>query len=290
MKFLSTIVFTLIAGAATAQNILTRSLDHYQAGELKEAKVLIDSALTSELYAAQSITWYLKGFICKDLFKESSADSLSQSYREEAVVSFNRLLEIDTLKEYEKEARQNLIYLATTYYNEAMILTQRQQPDSALLYYTNFEQVYRPLNDTTISIAGSKSRFYLALGSGYVRMEAADSTADYSREALQAFGEVLDIDSTNKEANYNIGVIYYNEAVSRILNVDYDDIDLLAFGQFEDQTISLFKKSLPYMRRAYEADSKDKNILEGLAGIHFSLREFEISNKYKMELLALEDR
>ena len=290
MKYFLVILCCSIAASGAAQNILNRSLDSYQAGKLDEAKLLIDSAMTSELYAQQSISWYLKGFIYKDLYKENTSSRFGESARMQAITSFNKLLEIDTLGEYEKEARQNLVFLATTYYNQAMKLTQEQQLDTAVYYYKNFEEVYVPLNDTTISLEDSKAKFYFALGTGYVRRDALDSVSDHGQRALQAFEEVLAIDSMDKEANYNIGVIYYNEAVSKILEIDYDDADILAFGKFEDQTIDLFKKSLPYMKRAYRQDPKDKNILEGLAGIHFGLREFEVSNKYKMELIALEDR
>ena len=290
MRYLLTIICLSIVASSAAQNILNRSLDRYQAGELEEAKILIDSAMTSELYARQSISWYLQGFIYKDLYKENPMGPMGESTRAQAITSFNKLLEIDTAGEYEKEARQNLLYLATTYYNEAMKLIQEQQLDTAQRYYAHFEEVFIPLKDTTISLENSRSKFYFALGTGYVKRGALDSANDHSRQALDAFEEVLAIDSMDKEANYNIGVIYYNEAVSKILEIDYDDADILAFGKFEDQTIDLFKKSLPYMRRAYSQDSRDKNILEGLAGIHFGLREFEISNKYKMELLALEDR
>lgn len=290
MRYFLVIVCCCVAVSGSAQNILSRSLDSYQSGKLEEAKVLIDSAMTSELYAQQSISWYLKGFIYKDLYKESESSHFGESARRQAVISFNKLLEIDTTGEYEKEARQNLVFLATTYYNQAMKLIQEQQLDTAVYYYTTFEGVYTPLNDTTISLQDSKAKFYFALGTGYVKRDALDSISDHGHRALKAFEEVLAIDSVDKEANYNIGVIYYNEAVSKILEIDYDDADILAFGKFEDQTIDLFKKSLPYMRRAYRQDPRDKNILEGLAGIHFGLREFEVSNKYKKELLALEDR
>ena len=290
MRFLITIVLALILNSLHAQNILERSLKEYQSGNLQPAKTLIDSAITSELYASENITWYLRGFIYKDIFKANPQGQKADSIRKNAIDAFQRLLEMDTEQKYSKEVRQNLKYLATTYYNDAMLLIQGDQYGLANQYFTNFKSIYGPLADGTISIEESELRFYLAMGSGYVQVQSRDTLNDYSEKALTSFEKVLAIDSMNKEANYNIAVIYYNEAVNRILGLDYDDIDLLAFGKFEDETITLFKKSLPYMQRAYQADNRDKNVLEGLAGIHFSLREFDLSNRYKEELMVLEDR
>ncbi|TRX52042.1 hypothetical protein FNH22_22990 [Fulvivirga sp. M361] len=290
MKYLFVILSFLAFTNGFGQNMLDRSLKHYQNGEFNEARILIDSALTSELYAAENITWYLKGFIYKDLYKNSIENTEKENFRSESIVAFNTLLNMDSTEQYEQEARQNIKFLATTYFNEAIAIIDQQLFQLAKAYYTKFEETLALVNDGSISLAESKSRFYLTLGSAYVQLNAKDSIKDHNTDAVNAFEEVLAIDSTNKEANYNIGVIYYNSAVSNILDLDYDDADILAFGKFEDRTIGLFKKSLPYMKRAYQAASEDENILEGLAGIHFGLREFEISNKYKEELLALKEK
>ena len=289
MRIVYTIVLSIFFFSTEAQNLLDRSLKKYQDGELRAAKILIDSALTSDLYASENVSWYLKGFIYKDLYKSNTSSSESDELRKTSVNSFYRLLNMDSVGQYKKETLQNLKYLATTYYNDAMKLIQNQNFSGANIYYSRFIAVYSPINDGSISLSNSELQFHLALGSGYIQKQQLDSTKNYSRLALAAFEHVLSLDSMNKEANYQIGVIYYNDAVNRILDLDYDDLDLLAFGKFEDETIELFKKSLPYMEQAYRVNDKDENILEGLAGIHFGLREFEISNKYREELTALKE-
>ena len=289
MRILFVILSLILFTSAEAQNILDRSLSKYQNGELEEARALIDSALTSDLYAAENVSWYLKGFIYKDLYKVNENSDQAEAYRKVSLAAFRKLLRMDTTKKYESDAMQNLKFLATTYYNDAMQLVQKYNFQGANMYYSNFVAIYSPINDGSISLRESELKFHLAVGTSYVQKQKNDSLNDYSLLAVAAFEHVLQLDSMNKEANYNIGVIYYNEAVNRILQLDYDDIDLIAFGKFEDETIELFKKSLPYMHRAYRVDEQDKNILEGLAGIHFGLREFEISDKYKKELFALQD-
>ncbi|MEM6524056.1 MAG: hypothetical protein AAGF85_17725 [Bacteroidota bacterium] len=289
MRILFFIVFIGTCTLSGAQNILDRSLKKYQEGELEQAKLLIDSALTSELYAAENITWYLKGFIYKDLFKANQNSPSTEELRKSSLSAFKRLLRMDTLGTYKDDTRQNIKFLATTYYNDAMRLLEQRRFKAANVFYSKFVATYSPISDGSISLRESELRYHLAVGTAYVQMQIKDSLSNYNPLAIVAFEHVLQLDSMNKEANYNIGAIYYNKAVNRIEKLDYDDLDLLAFGKFEDETIVLFKRSLPYMLRAYKVDDQDKNVLEGLAGIHFSLREFEISDRYTQELLALED-
>ncbi|WP_185152700.1 hypothetical protein [Fulvivirga aurantia] len=263
---------------------MSKSYNSYKAGELSEAKILIDSAAQSDQYKSQILTWYLKGFIYKDLFKKEPSDAA----RSEAVTSFAKLLEIDSTQKYEAESKQNLKYLASTYYNEAMqsLATNPQKSDSL---FQSFEAAMNLTNDSTFDLKGSRMKYLLARGTTYVQKYRSDTTEVAREEAIASFQKVLALDSLNKKANYNLGVIYYNQAVNLILNADYDEIDILALSEFEDKSIELFEQSLPYMKAAYQVDPQDVNILEGLAGIYFGLKEFETSNKYKEELKALSE-
>jgi len=125
----------------------------------------------------------------------------------------------------------------------------------------------------------------LALGSAIIRSGKENKQEKIAAgKAVTCFEKVLTIDSLNREANYNIAVIYYNEAVNKILLLDYDALNIEDFSSFEDDVIKQFNRSLPYMKRAYRANPKDPNTLEGLAGIYFGLRDFESSNHYKEQL------
>ena len=95
--------------------------------------------------------------------------------------------------------------------------------------------------------------------------------------------EVLAMDSNNVSANYNLGILYYNQAVAIIEHMDYD-MALVKLYEIQEECINLFLKSLPYMRKAYELNPTRKETLIGLSGIYFSLNEIEMSEQYKQEL------
>jgi tetratricopeptide (TPR) repeat protein len=282
-------VFMGVALAAASQSSpLNRSLQFYKSGDLQHAKEVIDSAMMGAEYQQLATAWYVQGFIYKDLFK---ANPLTLPYRDKAIYSFTKLRELDKEQKYAKETVQNLRFLAATYYNEAMRFIEEGEYDNAVKSYEKFEQVALTLKETDLNRPDNKISFHLALGSAITRSGKENlQEKPAAVKAVTCFEKVLAIDSLNREANYNIAVIYYNEAVNRILSLDYDALNFEDFSTFEDEVIKQFKKSLPYMKRAYRANTKDPNTLEGLAGIYFGLRDFETSNQYKQQLNLVSTR
>jgi hypothetical protein len=92
---------------------------------------------------------------------------------------------------------------------------------------------------------------------------------------------VLILDPSNIAANYNMGIIYYNQAVSLIMNkLDYD-YDLVTLNDIQDEALSWFKKSLPYMETAYQLNPGRKQTLIGLSGIYYNLYDNEKSSEFQ---------
>ncbi len=121
------------------------------------------------------------------------------------------------------------------------------------------------------------------------KMEAAkDNTkkGEFQTKATDTYHKVLGINPNHLQANYNLAILYYNEAVTKIQQSDFET-DILVLSNLQDECILIFKKSLPFMEKAYSLDPKNKNTLTGLSGIYFSLNDEEKSNKYKAELDAL---
>jgi len=271
-----------VLAAAGQSSPLNRALQFYKAGDLPHAKEVIDSAMVVAEYQQLATAWYLQGFIYKDLFK---ANPRTYPYREKAIESFTRLRELDKEQKYAKETVQNLRFLGASFYNEGMRYIEEGKFDEAAKSYGKFEQVALTVKETELNRTDNKISFQLALGSAIMRSGKEKKQEKLAApKAIACFENVLAFDSLNREANYNIAVIYYNDAVNKILALDYDALNFEDFSSFEDEVIKQFNKSLPYMKRAYRANPKDPNTLEGLAGIYFGLRDFEASNNYKQQL------
>ncbi|MFL5729994.1 MAG: tetratricopeptide repeat protein [Cytophagaceae bacterium] len=131
--------------------------------------------------------------------------------------------------------------------------------------------------------------YLILLGITYEKLVLQDSTnrVEYFTKAREAYREALKADPNNLKANYNMGLLFYNEAVDKI-NALPLDTDLIALEDIQQECKDLFKQALPYMEKAYQLNPKNKETLIGLSGIYFSLHDVENSNKIKAELDAID--
>ena len=125
----------------------------------------------------------------------------------------------------------------------------------------------------------------MAIATVYYKIYEADRTGklDFLTFTKNAYNKILTIDPNNIGANYNMGILYYNQAVNLIKQSDYT-IDIVALNDVQDNSIKLFKESLPFMEKAYSLDPRRKETLLGLSGIYFSLNEIEKSDMFKQKL------
>ncbi|MBL3656642.1 tetratricopeptide repeat protein [Fulvivirga sediminis] len=286
MKYIIHILFLIVSfGAFGQSNPLSSALRLYQEGQLEEAKQLIDSALQEEVNQSQMVAYYIKGFIYKDIFKNNPT-AANKNLRAQAIQCFFQVIRMDEEGRYLAETKQSIKYLTSTYYNDAMVMIQAERFEDAINSYYKFDSLAEILPDSSLVTDSARDQFYLALGIGYADEDVQQKGSVYFDKAENAFKIVLANDSLNEVANYSLGVLYYNEAVNRILELNFDE-ELDEFDKFEDDTIELFKKALPYMQNAYEQDPEDENVIEGLAGIHHGLRDFDNYERYMKELKAL---
>ena len=281
-------VLLLAASLSWAQtNALQEAIKLYRDGDLEEAQVSIEQAVKDSTLAANPTTWYLRGFIYKDLYKEKPQLDTIVAFRALATQSFIQLLAIDNSGKYNADAYTSLKYIGVTLYNDAIKDLEAGEFERSKTRFEQFKANISSSNDTTIDVYSQEVDYYLNLGSLFTLLNQQNDTLGYLDSAKLAYNHVLGFDSLNVKANYNMGVLFYNQAVSIINDLDYDEVDLVAFSDIEDQSIELFKQSLPYMELAYSLAPNDRNTIEGLAGIYFSLRDFDKSNEFKAKLDTL---
>lgn len=289
-NFILLIILSLSTVVVKGQtSVLQDAVIYYEKGKLDQAKSNIDIAIKNKKLKKDPTAWYLRGFIYKDIYKENpAADSLSE-IRDISVNSFLKLLTFDDTEKYKADCQSNFKFLASTFYNDAIRTLEQGKFKQSAKFYTSFENTLFHAKDTSIDLKQYEINYYLSKGSKYSELYKNNTKKDNLNKAIKAYDYIIAKDAKNIKANYNLGVIYYNEAVAIINNLDYDgEIDLVAFGQLEDKSIELFKQSLPYMEQAYQQNPENKDTLQGLAGIHFGLRNMDKSNEFKEKLAALE--
>jgi len=281
----------LVQNARAQTGMVRQAVQALQEGDLDGARLKIDSAAVHPESKGQHTTWYYRGFVYKELYNQREKSNYYSSARKESITSFKAFLDMEEIPEdLAKSAGKSLMYLATTHFNDA---ATNLNPENYQVAEENY-QAYKTTVQVVQPDADFNARdiqFYLVLGSVFTKIYEADRKENraYYNKIEEAFQKVLDIDSLNLSANYNLGIHYYNEAVNIIKTLDYGT-DIITLEQIQDECVELFRQSLPYMKIAYELNPKRKETLIGLAGIYFSLNEMEKSEAVQNELKLLEEK
>ncbi len=283
LLFLSTTILN------AQQSKIALAYNYLQQSKYDSAKVTIDAVVLHPDTKNDGQAWYLRGFVYKSIYNQGEKGNRQSPSRLIALESFETSLSVDTSLENRQENIKNIKYLATTLYNDAAASLDAVDYKIAIDNFDKFIKYYSLVDDSPANIKQKKIDFNLAIASVYTKIFEADrqGKSDFLNLAKQAYNKILDVDPNNIGANYNMGILFYNQAVNLINQSDYD-IDIVALSDIQDNSIKLFKESLPFMEKAYSLDPRRRETLLGLSGIYFSLNEFEKSNMFKLKLEEIE--
>jgi tetratricopeptide (TPR) repeat protein len=286
IKRLRIILVLLIPFVVNAQEEPLKMATFYlQNGNLDSAKIAINHLINDPQAVKDGNVWYLRGFIYKSIYnKWEKADKQSPA-RMEALKSFKLSFSIDTAKATIQENKKNIKYLVTTLFNDAATSLDSMDYKLAIETFEQFKEYYILIDTSQVNFKQTNIKFLLALATVYTTIFDGDKKgkAEFLKLAKDTYNKILALDPNNITANYNMGILYYSQAINLINQLDYG-VDLLALNDAQDNSISLFRESLPFMEKAYALDPKRKDTLYGLSGIYYSLNEIEKSNEFKQKL------
>jgi hypothetical protein len=258
-----------------------------QKNELDSAKKYIDLASSDSELNSTPKTWYYKGLVYKELYKNIEKDNKTSPYRLVAIQSFEKMWKMEEKDEFIENGSKTVKYLASTLYNDAARMLTKDDYEFSIINYNYYKNAML-LIEPTIDMDTQDIKFKLALASVLNRPtenEPLDSITSIKVKNL--FNEILKIDADNASANYNLAIIHYNEGVEIVSNMDYD-MDIEKVNEVQDRCVAIFLEALPYMKKSYELKYNLKETLVGLSNIYYGLNDMEKSELYKKELADLE--
>jgi tetratricopeptide (TPR) repeat protein len=104
-------------------------------------------------------------------------------------------------------------------------------------------------------------KLFFALGNSY------DALGSFEK-AESAYKEAVDIDPTFYDAQYNLGILYYNKA-GELLNQANQIKDYKKYEQAKSNADKLMLKGLPHIEACYEMQADDKSILTVLKELYY---------------------
>lgn len=109
--------------------LLEKTADYLKQKNLPAAREAIELAAKNETTKNEARTWYLRGFVYKELYKENPAEP---AHRETAVEALRKSVSLDSRKEFVNSSNAALDYLYGTYYNEGLDLINAKDYEKAL--------------------------------------------------------------------------------------------------------------------------------------------------------------
>ncbi len=247
---------------------------------LDSAKFYIDRAVEDPDLATSGLAYNYRGAIYKELYKARENNDFNSSYRARSVEYFLRSNELDTTTKNREIVKQQIKWLAIQFNNDAKKMLEREiNIEAAEKSFKEFCRLIL-IYDTNFNIRPKEIEFQLACGSALQEKAQNAEKKEFYDLAKVAYFRVLDMDSTNNDANYNLGIIYYNQGANLIMKVLDFDTPIDSISIFDDMAKKFFTQAKPYMLKASKKPNCMK-VIEGLMGIYYSLNDDENYKKIK---------
>ena len=264
-----------------AQSLTAKAYECYQQQDFECARSLVDSAIVSD-ERSNSQTWQLRGVIYRKLETPAQMD-----YRNIAIESFVQARNLDKENAYKAKIDDLLYNTIIRYYNDAVThLESNELKESEKSYTLYKDRTLKYLNPKQ-SFDQSDIDYYNALGSRYMSklelLESGSKKDEVSEKAISLFQHVIDIDSVNWQANFNIGIIHYNHGADLAMHADPFTFtgDIEELDKMLTQSADLFRMALPFLKRAKRIEPNNISALEGLTGCYYGLNDDENYKKFQ---------
>jgi len=292
--YILVLIITLLGGMVFGQGpgpLTYEAFEYYNNQEFVRAAELIDRAVVESEDSINSESWQLRAVIYYEIFTKIDNRSELSDARVLSLISVLKSIELDDDKKYFQQSIVLLDRLSTSYFNDAVNATNNLNLDNpkfaenSYLEYKRIQKLAFPEKD----FGESDKEFYRAEATSFAKEYQKDpnNKKDLFYLTIEALGKVLEIDSNDYPANYNMAIYYYNEGVYQIETID-TQTDLTELIIIEKYSANRFKEALPYMLKANEIRTREET-LRGLIGIYNVQYNEEKVEYYRNELKKLRE-
>ncbi len=148
---------------------------------------------------------------------------------------------------------------------------QAQKNEEALVY----------LNDA-IKRDPNNAQYFFARGCLMERSDSKEAIADYQR--------AIEISPENFGATYNLGVVYYNEALQKKTAAS-GERDNVKYNAMINESNETFKRAVPYFIKAAEIapdKAQKREVLSNLQRTYYTIQEYTKSQEVKSQIDELD--
>lgn len=269
-SFLTLSLFFIIPANAVAQKaMLDKTIQYITSGDIKNAKASIDMAAKESSTIEDPQTWYLKGYVYKELLKQ---DLGQFGIGHESLAALRKSINLDKENKYAEECLQVFQYIYYSWFNEGVRHFQEgnfKRSNDFLREYNNLSRYFRSTSPNPLS-------FYY-MGYNFKEMGVADSALFYFNQAERSgvmepslYLAKMDVMRTGGTSKSEL-----MEIVSEGLldNPDDEDLQITYISLLSEA--GDFEKAEPALDKYLKQNSSQMDVLMLAGTIYYSLSELK---------------
>jgi hypothetical protein len=255
--------------------------DKTKTQKLDSAALIMDKAFEDPKISNMAAANKYSAAIFKERYKLKGILNPYDELFKISIERFTRSWDLDTSKKNRDELKTQFKWFSVQFNNDiAKSLEGEQNIERAQKSFSEFKRIYS-IFDPAFDLKPKIVEFELACGTALLTLAEKTGKKEYYDLAKVSYLNVLEQDTANDDANFNMGIIYYNQGANLIMKVLDFDTPLDSISIIEEMAKKLFLQAKPFMHKANYEKPNCQKILEGLMGIYYSLNEEEYFKKYK---------
>lgn len=285
------LVLSAICSSVCAQGEVERAADLGRLGKWVEAKQLLAPAMVSSTHQSSSRSWFVMGFIHKELHKAEGEFGSDAPERLAAVSCFQRAIQLGLNAPDQRMASEALDFLARSYFREAIAMVEGFTWGSTteiLSLYGRYEALELSLNPNK-DLGMQRSDLNRYLGQAHAMLLESQSTRSVTElqaifeAAIDHYRAALEGKSNDYATQYNLAITLYNEGVRKLKGIGHET-SMFELMEIQDGCITLFEQSLIPMQAAHAQQPNRLETLKGLMTLHYALSQKDESNQYRAQI------
>jgi hypothetical protein len=281
------IILFICADVFAQEEGLIRAQQLYRSRNIDQAILAIDSVVVNPASSGDYTSWSTRAYIYYELYRRTDKHKLNSSLRDTILASVYRSVQLNPDSLFKEQNRKMLVTLAAGYFNIAKLLLEDSvNYERSVIAYSKYRDIFSQAEPDN-NFNQKDIDYYLAVGSTFSEIFIKDNNnTDAQDHAKVALMKVLEIQDDNPNANVNMGLMYYNQAVNLSKTLDYG-ADFSTIDIVQENMVKLAKQSEQFIVKVYQKDQKNAKAVEALYYIYRMLNENAKSDEFKVKCKEL---
>lgn len=260
---------------------LNRAQQLFRAQKYEQAALAVDSAVAHPQTTRDFISWTTRAYTYYYIYVKTDKAKLESRLRDTVLISIRKSIALNPDSDYIANNKKILVNLAAHYFNISRSLLQDSlNYDRSSKAYKHYKELTK-LQDANLNADSKDVEYYLAVGSVYSELFNKDNGNLKAQQiAKVALMKVLDIQPDNPGANMNMGLLYFNQAVNMVKELD-GEIPIEKIDEVQTNVEKLARQSETYIYRVYKNDNKNRKACTALYYIYRMLYQLPKSDEFK---------